>query len=107
LQALGAANDLKFDCLAVAQGAIAIGNDGGEMDENVLSGLALDEAKAFAGIKPLHGSLFFVHLLDSLFNLELSGATSRPLGTKKGRKLKPCDRFDSKGDTRATNANTG
>jgi hypothetical protein len=29
------------------------------MDENVLAGLALDESKALAGIKPLHCSLFF------------------------------------------------
>jgi hypothetical protein len=63
LQALGAANDLKFDCLAVAQGAIAIRLDRGEMDENVLSGLALDETKALAGVKPLYSSLFFIHFL--------------------------------------------
>jgi len=68
LQALGAADDLKLDRLAVVQRAIAIGDDRGEMDENVLSGLALDETKALAGIKPLHCSLFFVHFFVSLFD---------------------------------------
>jgi len=29
------------------------------MDENVLAALALDETKAFAGVKPLYCSLFF------------------------------------------------
>ena len=68
LQALGAADDLKLDRLAVAQRAIAIRDDRGEMDENVLPGLALDETKALAGIKPLHCSLFFVHFFVSLFD---------------------------------------
>src|SRR5579885_1150923 len=61
LQALRAADNLKFDRLAVVQAAVSICLNGGEMDENVLSGLALDESKAFAGIEPLHCSLFFVH----------------------------------------------
>jgi hypothetical protein len=30
----------------------------GEMDENILAGLALDEPKSLAGIEPLHCSLF-------------------------------------------------
>jgi hypothetical protein len=29
------------------------------MDEDILAGLALDEPVAFAGIEPLHCSLFF------------------------------------------------
>jgi hypothetical protein len=29
------------------------------MDEDILAGLALDESVAFAGIEPLHCSLFF------------------------------------------------
>ena len=29
------------------------------MDKNIFAGLALDESEAFAGIEPLHCSLFF------------------------------------------------
>ena len=61
LQALGAADNLKFDRLAVVQAAVPIRLNRGEMDENVLSALALDEAKALAGIEPLDRSLFFTH----------------------------------------------
>jgi len=65
LQALGAADDFELDRLAVVQRLVAIRLDRGEMDENVLSGLALDEAKAFAGVKPLDCSLFFAHFFYS------------------------------------------
>lgn len=61
LQALGAADDFKLDRLAVVQRLVAIRLNCGEMDENVLSALALDEAKALAGIEPLDCSLFFTH----------------------------------------------
>src|SRR5215470_19930160 len=69
LQALGAADDFELDRLAVVQRLVAIRLDRGEVDENVLSGLALDEAKALAGVKPLDCSLFFAHcfLLFSSF----------------------------------------
>jgi hypothetical protein len=82
LQALGAADDLKLDRLAVVQRAIAIRLDRGEMDENVLSGLALDETKALAGIKPLHCSLFFVHFLF-LFSIKAIWCYFTSVGHKK------------------------
>ena len=63
LQALGALGDFEFNRLAIIQRLVAISHDRGEMDENVLSTLALDESKALAGIEPLHCSLFFTHLL--------------------------------------------
>jgi len=59
LQALGAADNLEFNSLPLVEGAIAVRQNGGEMDENVLAGLALDETKALCGVKPLHCSLFF------------------------------------------------
>jgi len=59
LQALGAADNLEFNGLSLVEGAIAVRLNGGEMDENVLASLALDETKALAGVKPLHCSLFF------------------------------------------------
>jgi hypothetical protein len=59
LQALGAADNLEFNGLSLVEGAVAVRLNRGEMDENVLAALALDESKAFAGVKPLYCSLFF------------------------------------------------
>jgi hypothetical protein len=39
----------------------------GEMDKNVLAGLALDEPESLAGIEPLYCSLFFHGISFSLF----------------------------------------
>jgi hypothetical protein len=61
LQALGALGNFEFNSLAIVQRLIAISHDSGEMDENVLTALALDEAEALAGIEPLHCTLFFTH----------------------------------------------
>ncbi len=61
LQALGALGNFEFNRLAIVQRLVAISHDRGEMDENVLTALALDESKALAGIEPLHCSLFFTH----------------------------------------------
>jgi hypothetical protein len=47
------------------------------MDENVLTGLALDKSKSLAGIEPLHCSLFFSFLF------ELFGAVIHRLQAKK------------------------
>jgi hypothetical protein len=61
LQALGALGHFEFNRLAIIQRLIAISHNRGEMDENVLTALALDETEALAGIEPLHCSLFFTH----------------------------------------------
>ena len=58
LQALRTLGYLELNRLAVIQGLIAISRYRGKMDENILSALALDESKAFAGVKPLNCSLF-------------------------------------------------
>ena len=63
LQALGAADDFEFDRLAVIQRLVAIRLDRGKMYEYIFPGLALDEAKAFAGVEPLYCSLFFAHFV--------------------------------------------
>jgi hypothetical protein len=65
LQALGAADDFELDRLAVVQRLIAIRLDRREVHEYIFSGLALDETKALAGIKPLDCSLFFTHFIYS------------------------------------------
>jgi len=113
LQALGTLGDFEFNRLAIIQRLVAISHDCREMDENVLSTLALDESKALAGIEPLHCSLFFTHciysfLLTALRSYFESGRVGTalynsylvprlrtpqqsygpPVGVKKGRK---CD----------------
>jgi hypothetical protein len=59
LEALGAFGHFEFNGLTLVEGLVAIGHDRGEMDENVLSRLALDESEALASIEPLYCSLFF------------------------------------------------
>jgi hypothetical protein len=59
LEALGSLGDFKFNRLAIIERLIAISHNRGEMDENVLTALALDEPEALAGIEPLYCSLFF------------------------------------------------
>jgi hypothetical protein len=91
------------------------------MDENVFSGLALDETKALASIKPLHCSLFFhdsVYLFSKkLFGASLSGnlvgdrasfvdspdTAVSGAGNKKRPQVHPATLY-KKGETRATNA---
>src|SRR5882672_11817439 len=90
------------------------------MYEYIFPGLALDEAKALAGVKPLHGSLFFAHFVFLFSSLKLSGALlripSRRLPSsaafcgsaqraqKKAASLTSRPLHNTKGDTRATNA---
>ena len=59
LQALGAFADLEFNRLAFVQRLITLSLNCGEVNEDVLAALALDEPEAFAGIEPLNCSLFF------------------------------------------------
>jgi hypothetical protein len=65
LQALWTFGNFEFNRLAIIQRLVAIGHDGGEVNENVFSALSLDESKALAGIEPLHCSLFFTHFVYS------------------------------------------
>ena len=112
LQAFGAADDFEFNRLAIVQRLIAISHNRGEMDKYVLTALALDESKALAGVKPLHCSLFFAHCCVSFQELSylvlryvLAASYSRKaVQNKKSRKSDLATLYDSKGDTRATNA---
>ena len=65
LQALRPLTDLKLHSLPFIQAPVTLRLNGRVMHENVLTGLALYEAKTFACIEPLHSTLFF-HLF-SLF----------------------------------------
>jgi hypothetical protein len=85
LQTLRSADNLEFNGLSLVEGAVAVALDGGEMDENVLAALALDETKSFAGVKPLHCTLFFhrsfpfqiIKLSDAFFVREAAFAVNR------------------------------
>jgi len=59
LQTLWTTSDFKFNRLAFVQRFVTISLNGGEVYEYIFAGLALDESKALAGVKPFHGSLFF------------------------------------------------
>jgi hypothetical protein len=104
LQALGAAGNFEFNRLAFVQRFVAFSLNSGEVDENVLAGLALDESKALTSVEPLYGSLFFQ--LCFSFLIELFGAFPPPLAQqKKGLQVWTCSpSIKSKGFTRATNA---
>src|SRR5579871_1840391 len=77
LQTLRATHNFEFNSLAVVQGLVAFRLDRGIMYEYIFPGLALDEAEALAGVKPLHGSLFFTHFVFLFSSLKLSGALLR------------------------------
>jgi hypothetical protein len=59
LQALRAFADLEFNRLPFVERLVSVHLNCRKMDKHVLAGLALDESVAFAGIEPLHCSLFF------------------------------------------------
>ena len=81
LETFRSAGHLEFNRLAFVQRLVALRLNRGEVDENVLAGLALDESKSLAGIEPLYCSLFFQLCISFLF--ELFDAVSHRLQPKK------------------------
>ena len=59
LQALGAGGNFELNRLAFVQRFVPLRLNRGEVDKDVLAGLALDESESLAGIEPLYCSLFF------------------------------------------------
>jgi hypothetical protein len=59
LQAFGAGGNFEFNRLAFVQRFVPLRLNRGEVDKDVLAGLALDESESLAGIEPLYCSLFF------------------------------------------------
>src|SRR5205807_5308356 len=76
LQSFRTLGHFEFNRLAIVESLVAISHNGGEMDENVLTALALDEPKALAGIEPLHGTLFFIHCFYSFLSAGLRLSTT-------------------------------
>src|SRR5580692_426165 len=112
LKALRALLYFEFHRLAFIQGLVPIHLNGGEVYENIFSGLALDEPVALRSIEPLHCSLF-LHCTTSMLKLLclswsrglVSQAPRQPPARQK--KAAMCCRSplnESKGNTRATNA---
>jgi hypothetical protein len=96
LEALRAPRDFELNCLAFIQRFVPVRLNGGEVDENILPRLALDEPEAFARVKPLHCSLFLQ--LCFSFLIELFGATLHRLqAQKKARKCGLADLAKSDG----------
>jgi hypothetical protein len=60
LKALGALDHFELDCRALLEVAIAVALNGGIVDKNVFTFIALDEAVPLGGIEPLYGSSFSV-----------------------------------------------
>lgn len=103
LQALGTLGHVELNRLAFIQRFVSLRLNRGEMDENVLAGLPLDESKTLAGIEPLYCSLFFQLCFSFLF--ELFGASFPPPPAKKKPHVWARGAFkQSKGFHRATNA---
>jgi hypothetical protein len=65
LEALGSLLDFKLDKLAFVQRFVSIHLDRGEVNEDVLSRLALDETIPFGSIEPLDHTLFSSQSCDS------------------------------------------
>src|ERR1700675_975996 len=57
LSALGALHDLELNSLTLGQRLVPLLRDGGEVNEDVLATLTLDESVALLVRKPLHGAL--------------------------------------------------
>jgi hypothetical protein len=81
LQTFRSLGHVEFNRLAFVQRFVSLRLNRGEMDENVLAGLPLDESKTLTGVKPLYCSLFFQLCFSFLF--ELFGASSHRLQQKK------------------------
>src|SRR5437660_11835385 len=64
LQALVALHDLELDALTLGQRLVPLHGDGGEVDEDVVSLLALDESVTLLVGEPLHGALSQLFLLE-------------------------------------------
>src|SRR5258706_2308870 len=74
LRALRALLDSKFNLLSFLQVAETVTLNGGEMDEDVRSTFAVNEAEAFITIEPLYGTSYTIrHCLPPVAILKLGG----------------------------------
>jgi hypothetical protein len=64
LEAFGAFSDGKLHRFAFVERTVSFGLDGGVMDENIISGSALDKTITFRVVEPLHYTLFSIHIVS-------------------------------------------
>jgi hypothetical protein len=83
LQALRPAGHFEFNRLAFVQRLVPLSLNGREVHEDIFAGLALDEPVPFAGIEPLHCSLFSHLVTHFAFVSYLRFSTASSRKTKK------------------------
>jgi hypothetical protein len=76
LKALWPLKQIELNCFAFVQRAIPVFLNGGEMNENVLPGRALDEPVSFSPIEPLYCALLSHKKLLSNLPRDLTSASS-------------------------------
>ena|SRR5208282_1523368 len=89
LQAFGALRDCELDRFAFGERSVSFRLDGGVMDENIISGSALDESIALRVVEPLHDTLFSFHIVSvflCLYWFNLFSSRNRPPKTEKAAK---------------------
>jgi hypothetical protein len=64
LQAFGALGDGKLHRFALVERPVSFGLDGRVMDEDIISGSALDKSIALRIVEPLHYTLFSIHIVS-------------------------------------------
>jgi hypothetical protein len=63
LKAFGAFSDGKLYRFAFVKRTVSFSLDGGVMDENIISGRALDKPITFRVVEPFHYTLFSIHIV--------------------------------------------
>ena len=64
LQPFGALGNGKLHRFALVERPVSFGLDGRVMDEDIISGSALDESIALRVVEPLHDTLFSIHIVS-------------------------------------------
>jgi hypothetical protein len=89
LQAFGTLCDGELHRFAFGERSVSFRLDGGVMDENIISGSALDESIALRVVEPLHDTLFSLHIVSvflCLFKFNLFSSRNRSPKTAKAAK---------------------
>src|SRR5579863_5856773 len=74
LQSLGALLHFELDLLPFIERLVAVALNGREVNENILSRLALDKSIALRRVEPLDGTLLFAHGYSPALKFALSNA---------------------------------
>ena len=89
LKTFGTLCDSKLHRFALGERSVSFGLDGRVMDEDIISGSALDESIALRVVEPLHDTLFSLHIVSvflCLFKFNLFSSRNRSPKTAKAAK---------------------